>query len=185
MKHIFGKRKQEIIVTKAQSKTLRRMTSATSYNDQRDSDGVLTSGSVQIATNGFMALAIKSDAPFPEEIQGLNVIETEGRICAYEKVESALLFPDFRKFIPTQDPVFEIMVDPRLLTTLLRAAEETQSVRLRFYGEREQFEIIGDHDDEHDSSNIYAVLMPMVSNHHNDALPKWLDDIAPQAKEEK
>lgn len=171
----------EMIVTKEQVKTINKLNKITSEDSGRSIEGMFTKGNVQIASNGWSILAIKSENPMSDELQGLKVIDTEGRIVLHKDYPGEMSFPNIFPILPIGNPVFEIRVDPRWLIPLLNAVEDGyHGVTLRFFGDKKPFEIIGHQGNEEKG---YALLMPMFQ----DGIvtrPEWLDILKPDSKKE-
>lgn len=178
-KHNFSIKSREIIVSKEQSITLAQLSAVTSHDDGRVIEGILTKRDIQVATNGFIFLAIKSPDALPTDIQGVNVIDTEGRIAKIEADPRARSFPDVTAIFPTAEPILELAINPRWLIQMLNVVKNNRFVLMRFFGDKLPIEIIGRNDFAENENNVFAVIMPTFKDNAT-GRPEWLRELEPK-----
>lgn len=168
-----------MLVDKEQAKTIAQVNAHTMDGSGRQTDGIFTKGSVQAATNGYELLVKRSDTPFPDEIQGVSIIDVEGRIIIHRDYDGKFdHFPDLTSVMPRKKPTFRISVDQLRLINLLSAMKDTHQVELVFYSDKEPFEIIAS------DNKSYALLMPMFRDVPL-SRPDWVETIKPEDKTQK
>ena len=109
-------------------------------------------------------------------VDGGVVVATDGRMLVAQEYRSGDKFPDWRPLIPTEKPVFEIVVNPARLIELLKIipqldaglcgkcnqyADDASRCRLSFFGEHRVMAISTVNTEQ---KTTVGLLMPCATN---------------------
>ena len=155
---------------------IKRMLSCSTDKDgQEFLRGVDTIGDVQISSDGFCVLAIKSEKEHQAEFQGNNLYEVNGKVIVYQE-NTGSVFDSVSRVFPKKPPIFTITISPKLLIQVLRNfdLDGYTGVEFHFWDEKSPFEMAG-FEAGSENSKVYALIMPMHSSGEFDI--SWIKNI--------